>query len=258
MELEQLTEIAQTFDLKVSKNADKQSVIYQILDAQADRHGAEVQARAEAREERRKGKRTRIQTAPQKVNTDNLKSNRVLATVGSKEETMGQIKEEQARQPQPKPVVSGVQPSLFEASTSIVEEKVTEQPQAVETKETEQPAKKKKNRKAKKTETATAEIAVEESVETTEATPALATEPANQDDKQPKSKKRGRPKKEAVAAVETTKEEEVTATAEPTEENDVVAEATTKQEVRETEEVSVANKEQNNPNTPSRKNETKE
>ena len=156
MELEQLTEIAQTFDLKVSKNADKQSVIYQILDAQADRHGAEVQARAEAREERRKGKRTRIQTAPQKVNTDNLKSNRVLATVGSKEETMGHIKEEQARQPQPKPVVSGVQPSLFEASASVIEEKMAEQPQAVETKETEQPAKKKKNHKAKKTETVTA------------------------------------------------------------------------------------------------------
>ena len=256
MTLEQLTEIAQTFDLKVSKNADKQSVIYQILDAQADRHGAEVQARAEAREERRKGKRTRIQTAPQKVNTDNLKSNRVLATVGSKEETMGQIKEEQARQPQPKPVVSGVQPSLFEASTSVVEEKVTEQPQAVETKETEQPAKKKKNHKAKKTETATAEPLAENPIEHEEATQKDA-EPTNQADKQPKSKKRGRPKKEEVAAVETTKEEEVTTTAEPIKENEVVADATTKQEVREAEEVSVANKELN-PNTPSRKNETKE
>ncbi len=256
MELEQLTEIAQTFDLKVSKNADKQSVIYQILDAQADRHGAEVQARAEAREERRKGKRTRIQTAPQKVNTDNLKSNRVLATVGSKEETMGQIKEEQAKQPQPKPVVSGVQPSLFEASASVIEEKMAEQPQAVETKETEQPAKKKKNHKAKKTETVTAEPLAENPIEHEEATQKDA-EPTNQADKQPKSKKRGRPKKVVVEPVETTKEEATTTTAEPIKENEVVAEATTKQEVRETEEVSVVNKEQN-PNTPSRKNETKE
>ena len=256
MELEQLTEIAQTFDLKISKNADKQSVIYQILDAQADRHGAEVQARAEAREERRKGKRTRIQTAPQKVNTDNLKSNRVLATVGSKEETMGQIKEEQARQPQPKPVVSGVQPSLFEASASVIEEKMAEQPQAVETKETEQPAKKKKNHKAKKTETATAEPLAENPIEHEEATQKDA-EPTNQADKQPKSKKRGRPKKVVVEPVETTKEEEVTATSEPTKENEVLADATTKKEVREVEEVSVANKE-HNPNTPSRKNETKE
>ena len=256
MELEQLTEIAQTFDLKVSKNADKQSVIYQILDAQADRHGAEVQARAEAREERRKGKRTRIQTAPQKVNTDNLKSNRVLATVGSKEETMGQIKEEQARQPQPKPVVSGVQPSLFEASASVIEEKMAEQPQAVETKETEQPAKKKKNHKAKKTETATAEPLADNPIEHEEATQKDA-EPTNQADKQPKSKKRGRPKKVVVEPVETTKEEETTTTAEPIKENEVVADEAPKQEPNGVVEGEATHKEQN-PNTPSRKNETKE
>ena len=256
MELEQLTEIAQTFDLKVSKNADKQSVIYQILDAQADRHGAEVQARAEAREERRKGKRTRIQTAPQKVNTDNLKSNRVLATVGSKEETMGQIKEEQARQPQPKPVVSGVQPSLFEASASVIEEKMAEQPQAVETKETEQPAKKKKNHKAKKTETATAEPLAENPIEHEEATQKDA-EPTNQADKQPKSKKRGRPKKVVVEPVETTKEEETTTTAEPIKENEVLADEAPKQELNGVVEGEATYKEQN-PNTPSRKNETKE
>lgn len=256
MELEQLTEIAQTFDLKISKNADKQSVIYQILDAQADRHGAEVQARAEAREERRKGKRTRIQTAPQKVNTDNLKSNRVLATVGSKEETMGQIKEEQARQPQPKPVVSGVQPSLFEASASVIEEKMAEQPQAVETKETEQPAKKKKNHKAKKTETATAEPLAENPIEHEEATQ-KDTEPTNQADKQPKSKKRGRPKKVVVEPVETTKEEDATTTAEPIKENEVLADEAPKQELNGVVEGEATNKEQN-PNTPSRKNETKE
>ena len=256
MELEQLTEIAQTFDLKISKNADKQSVIYQILDAQADRHGAEVQARAEAREERRKGKRTRIQTAPQKVNTDNLKSNRVLATVGSKEETMGQIKEEQARQPQPKPVVSGVQPSLFEASASVIEEKMAEQPQAVETKETEQPAKKKKNHKAKKTETVTAEPLAENPIEHEEATQKDA-EPTNQADKQPKSKKRGRPKKVVVEPVETTKEEETTTTAEPIKENEVLADEAPKQELNAVVESEATYKEQN-PNTPSRKNETKE
>ena len=126
MSLEQLTEIAQKFDLKVGRGATEQSIIYQILDAQADKHGAEVQARAEAREERRKGKRTRIQNSPQKVNTDNLKGSRVLATVGSKEETLGLIKEEQSKQPQPKPVVSAVQPSMFESTTlsdTIMEEK---------------------------------------------------------------------------------------------------------------------------------------
>ena len=251
MTLEQLTEIAQTFDIKVAKNAEARSVIYQILDAQADRHGAEVQARAEAREERRKGKRTRIQNAPQKVNTDNLKSNRVLATVGSKEETMGQIKEEQSKQPQPKPVISAVQPSLFEAPVPVSEETEAEEIKAPEVKETEaketkQPAKKKKSRKAKKEEVAAVEPIVETPVEKQETPQEEAAEPTNQAEKQPKAKKRGRPKKETVEAVEavetteTTKEEEKTAEVESAKQSEVMAE------------------EMPNPHTPSRKSETKE
>ena len=118
MTLEQLTEIAGTFGVKVRRNASLQSIIYDILDAQADKRGAEVQAKEEAKqakaEEKKRNKRTRIQASPTKVNTENMKSNRVLATVGNEQETLGQMKEEQAKQPQPKPVVSGVQPSLFE------------------------------------------------------------------------------------------------------------------------------------------------
>ena len=106
MTLEQLTEIAEQFGVKVRRNASLQSVIYDILDAQADKRGAEVQAKEDAKqaknEEKKRNKRARIQTAPTKVNTDNLKSNRVLATVGSEKETLGQMKEEQAKQPQPK------------------------------------------------------------------------------------------------------------------------------------------------------------
>ena len=106
MTLEQLTEIAGEFGIKVRRNASLQSVIYDILDAQADRRGAEVQAKEDAKqakaEEKKRNKRARIQNAPQKVNTDNLKSNKVLATVGNEQETLGQMKEEQAKQPQPK------------------------------------------------------------------------------------------------------------------------------------------------------------
>ena len=116
MTLEQLTEIAGTFGIKVRRNASLQSIIYDILDAQADRRGAEVQAKEEAKqakaEEKKRNKRARIQTAPTKVNTDNMKSNRVLATVGNEQETLGQMKEEQAKQPQPKPVVK--QANIFE------------------------------------------------------------------------------------------------------------------------------------------------
>ena len=116
MTLEQLTEIAGTFGIKVRRNASLQSIIYDILDAQADKRGAEVQAKEEAKqakaEEKKRNKRARIQTAPTKVNTDNMKSNRVLATVGNEQETLGQMKEEQAKQPQPKPVVK--QANIFE------------------------------------------------------------------------------------------------------------------------------------------------
>ena len=106
MTLEQLTEIAGQFGIKVRRNASLQSIIYDILDAHADRRGAEVQAKEDAKqaknEEKKRNKRARIQAAPTKVNTDNLKSNRVLATVGSEKETLDQMKEEQAKQPQPK------------------------------------------------------------------------------------------------------------------------------------------------------------
>ena len=228
MTLEQLIEIAQKFDLKVGRAATEQTVIYQILDAQADKHGAEVQARAEAREERRKGKRTRIQNAPQKVNTDNLKGNRVLATVGSKEETLGQIKEEQAKQPQPKPVISGVQPSLFD-NPAPLEVKAEE-------KET-----KKKNNKAKRIEVTVAEPVVVEKVDNVDKTEVSkeATFVPEQTEKPSKSKKRGRPKKAAENA--------------PAEAVVEVVETPVQQE----EENKVEDKEQNS-HTPSRKNETKE
>ena len=105
MTLEQLTEIAEQFGLKVRRNASLQSIIYDILDSQADKRGAEVQAREEAKqakqEEKKRNKRARIQNAPTKVNTDNLKSNRVMATVGNEQDTLEQMKEEQAKQPEP-------------------------------------------------------------------------------------------------------------------------------------------------------------
>ena len=123
MTLEQLKEIAASFGLKVGRNASLQSIIYDILDAQADKRGAEVQAKEDAKqaknEEKKRGKRQRIQNTPTKVNTDNLKSNRMIATVGNEQETLGQIKEEQAKQPTPKPVVSAQQANIFSLEDAL-------------------------------------------------------------------------------------------------------------------------------------------
>ncbi len=267
MSLEQLSEIAETFDIKVGKNAVAQSVIYQILDAQADRHGAEVQARADAREEKRKGKRARIQNSPQKVNTDNLKGNRVLATVGSKEETLGQIKEEQAKQPVPKPVISSVQPSLFDNAAKIAEDtivgtqnagdkkslengKVEIENEKVETENT-KPAKK-RGRKANKAEKQTEtiheqEVEVKEvvAVENPEVESASGKEAI---EKESTKKKRGRKAKNEDRKIETASENVTEA------KND---EQANNQEVN-VDDAQGQQSVQENIHTPSRKNETKE
>ena len=126
MTLEQLTEIAASFGLKVGRNASLQSIIYDILDAQADKRGAEVQAKEDAKqaknEEKKRSKRQRIQNTPTKVNTDNLKSNRMIATVGNEQDTLGQMKEEQAKQPTPKPVVSAQQSNIFSLEDAALQD----------------------------------------------------------------------------------------------------------------------------------------
>ena len=176
MTLEQLTEIAKSFGLKVGRNASLQSVIYDILDAQADKRGAEVQAKEDAKqakgEEKKRNKRARIQNGPTKVNTENMKSNRVLATVGNEQETLEQMKEEQAKQPVPKPVVSGVQPGLFDITedekaqkksadlleTPLEEKSESVSAEVIKQEKEEKTAKKKKGRREKKATEATNDI----------------------------------------------------------------------------------------------------
>jgi transcription termination factor Rho len=206
MTLEQLTEIAKTFDIKVRKDASLQSIIYDILDAQADRRGAEVQAKEDAKqaknEEKKRGKRQRIQSAPTKVNTDNLKSNRVMATVGNEQETLGQMKEEQAKQPIPKPVVSAQQPNIFDAPLSTPERDAEDT--IVDTKPNTEPnnANDQGKTEAKKGKKATKND---------------ANTPNEENKEAKKTKKRGRPKKnsEAIKDSEPVNNEEAATNSEP-------------------------------------------
>ena len=244
MTLEQLIEIAESFGLKINKNAAPQSVIYEILDAQADRRGAEVQAKADARqaqgEERQRNKRARIQPTPTKVSTDNLKSNRVVATVGNKQETLDQLKEEQAKQPSPKSSISNNQPGLFDMPAAA--------PAA-----TVQPAPKKRGRKPKNATVTPATGEVQAApVTTQEAQPAEATQAPQV---QPQQKKRGRPKKVAAQEAAPVEAPQVTIQ-EPTAEAPLAVPATP---VETTETAQAAKQEQvANPYTPNRQNETKE
>ena len=191
MTLEQLTEVAGTFGVKVRRGASLQSIIYDILDAQADKRGAEVQAKEDAKQakdERKRNKRARIQAAPTKVNTDNLKSNRVLATVGNEQETLGQIKEEQSKQPAPKAKSKLFNPAPQEESAPVIKVEPIEAPQAAEpiVDKTEEPkeektAAKKKKGRTKKGEKKAQEKTVnhaEEPVEVMEEPTTSQTEPA--------------------------------------------------------------------------------
>ena len=159
MTLEQLTEIAEQFGLKVRRNASLQSIIYDILDYQADQRGAEVQAREEAKqakqEEKKRNKRARIQSTPTKVNTDNLKSNRVMATVGNEQETLGQMKEEQAKQPAPKNVAKPLQDGSktaysLEASEANKANKASEENEANKASEANEASEVKNTKKGRK------------------------------------------------------------------------------------------------------------
>ena len=206
MTLEQLTEIAHSFGLKVGRNASLQSIIYDILDAQADKRGAEVQAKEDAKqaksEEKKRNKRARIQATPTKVNTDNMKSNRVLATVGNEQDTLEQMKEEQAKQPTPKPVVSGVQSGLFDVKDSEMEKdgesaphntaSVIEAPATV--KNEEKPAKKKKGRKKSNDEAVKDGESAPDNVASVIGDPAAA-----KSEEKPAKKKKGRKKSNGEA-----------------------------------------------------------
>ena len=218
MTLEQLTEIADTFGLKVRRGASLQSIIYDILDAQADKRGAEVQAKEEAKqakaEEKKRGKRTRIQNTPQKVNTDNLKSNRVLATVGNEQDTLGQMKEEQAKQPQPKKTENGkrVAEGGFNIEDSTLQPE-SKAPQSVEVKVEEVVENPNtgndRNKKAKNKKKSKAAVAPE--VKTEEPVQAPTSEvPATEEVVAPK-KGKGRKKKEKAADIVANESTEVPA-----------------------------------------------
>ena len=253
MTLEQLIEIAESFGLKINKNATPQSVIYEILDAQADRRGAEVQAKADARQaqgdEPKRNKRNRIQQTPTKVNTANLKGNRVVATVGSKQETLDQIKEEQAKQPQPKPTISSTPSTLFD--TPIPTDNNTQRQAA------DNASGNKRGRKAKNNPAVQMEI--QDMSNTAPAQPEnAAAAPENDTPVAAPAKKRGRPRKNPLPEQPAPAEAPV-AEAAPQVQPAPKTEAPKAEQAEPVQAPAAeAKQEAYNPYTPNRKNETKE
>ena len=189
MTLEQVREIAQEMGLKPRRSQSIREISYAILDAQADKRAADVQAKEEARAAAGKpGKRERVRgvkLAAKKVDTTGMKSERVVATVGTEREQMAQI-ETAATPHKPTKTVKAVNPMATEPekaeSGKPVEKPVEEKP-AVETP-------KKKRGRPKKAESAKQEAPKPEAVEAPkpaiEETPKNAEKPAEKPTEKPK------------------------------------------------------------------------
>ncbi len=179
--LEHLVALAKRFGLDVDETTPRQTIVYGILDAQADRKAAEVQQRDEARERRARKVVKQPQKVAERVDLNHFnKRNDTLAS-----ETLVEVQaQENKEQAAPKPEK---QPELFTAP--VVEQPKQEAPAE------EKSAPKKRGRKPKN-------AAVEEP--TAEAQP-VVEQPVQEEQKpteeKPAPKKRGR--KPKTAAVET-------------------------------------------------------
>ena len=115
MSLDEVREIAVSMGLKPRRSQSVREISYAILDAQADNRAAVVQAKEDAREAAGKpAKRERargVKRTATKINTANLKSEQVMATVGSEKEEMAKMQEDlKANNHKPNKTVVAVKP----------------------------------------------------------------------------------------------------------------------------------------------------
>ena len=177
MSLDEVREIAVSMGLNPRRNQSIREISYAILDAQADNRAAVVQAKEEARAAAGiTGKRERVRGVQRakKVNTTNLKSEQVLATVGSEKEEMAQMQEQlKANNHKPNKTVQAVNGLMVEPQAN--EETIADQPLN--------------------------EAPIANSQEP------IANAPQPAAEEKPAPKKRGRKKKEEVAAQQAANEE---------------------------------------------------
>ncbi len=190
MSLEQVREIAEQMGLHPRRSQSIREISYAILDAQADNRAAVVQAKEEAREAAGKpSKRERVRgvnRSSTKVNTTNMKSEHVLATVGTEREQMDEMQEQlKANNHKPNRTVQAVESRLPLAPINEAEA-VKESAPAAAPVQAEAP--KKRGRKKKAAEP----VAEEPAQQPQPAEPAQAEAP----------KKRGRKKKTAEPVAE--------------------------------------------------------
>ena len=147
MSLEEVREIAVSMGLSPRRSQSIREISYAILDAQADNRAAVVQAKEDAREAAglpSKRERVRgVKRTAAKVNTSNLKSEQVLATVGSEKEEMAQMQEQlKANNHQPNKTVKSAVPLAAKEEPTVPNEEMNVPQIANEQPVVEQPKKK--------------------------------------------------------------------------------------------------------------------
>lgn len=189
MTLEQLTEVAQGFGIRVGRNQEAQSLIYAILDAQADQAGQQTQAKVDARaaDGGDKRKKQRIVVQKQKAEKVNPKVNKAVENATSQSVEQAEMQqqvlnkeEEQARIQQRKERKARHQTKTQQPEEELVPsvevelsaQKAAAQEEAPKAEEA-APQPKKRGRKPKAEVAAAAEVAVAEAV-SAEAAPAEA------------------------------------------------------------------------------------
>ena len=168
MTLDEVREIAVSMGLSPRRSQSIREISYAILDAQADNRAAVVQAKEDAREAAglpAKRERVRgVKRAAAKVNTSNLKSEQVLATVGSEKEQLAEMQEQlKANNHKPNKTVQQAGGILGEAPA--VEEVKGKSEEVKEVKEEEIKAEPKKRGRKKKVEEAVVEEVIAKSGE---------------------------------------------------------------------------------------------
>ncbi len=199
MTLDEVREIAVSMGLKPRRSQSLREISYAILDAQADNRAAVIQAKEDAREaaglpskrERARG----VKRNAAKVNTSNLKSGQVLATVGSEKEEMAKMQEDlKANNHKPnktviaaKPMAEDVRPEAVNAEQAEVPTPAQEPQAANEAPVVEQPARKRGRPKKVQPEAAT--VAPEEAPVVKEETPVVQEEiPFEQEEEKEETK----------------------------------------------------------------------
>lgn len=199
MTLDEVREIAVSMGLKPRRSQSLREISYAILDAQADNRAAVVQAKEDAREaaglpskrERARG----VKRNAAKVNTSNLKSEQVLATVGSEKEEMAKMQEDlKANNHKPNKTVIAAKPMAEDVRTEAVNAEQPEvptpaqEPQAAnEAPVVEQPAK--KRGRPRKVQPVAETVAPEEAPVVKEETPAVPEEiPFEQEEEKEETK----------------------------------------------------------------------